>query len=97
MLQPRLGVPKNYISWCHCLTVVNMGPGETLLVVIASLLQYICVCVMPDQMMSFGGSQDPCALMHVMSIGNLGVEENKRISDALFKFVKEKLKIEGNR
>jgi phenylpyruvate tautomerase len=48
-------------------------------------------------MMTFGGSTDPCALMHVGSIGKLGVQENKTISSVLFKFIKEKLNIEGTR
>ena len=52
---------------------------------------------MPDQLMSFGGTGEPCAQMSVMSIGNLGVEENKTISAALFTLIKEKLGIEGTR
>ena len=35
--------------------------------------------------------------MSVGSIGKLGVEENKAISATLFKFIKEKLGIEGTR
>ena len=53
--------------------------------------------VVPDQMMTFAGTADPCALMYVGSIGKLGVEENKTISGILFKFIKEKLNIEGTR
>ena len=52
---------------------------------------------MPDQMMSFGGTEDPCALMHIGSIGRLGVEENKKLSDVVFRFIKDKLGIEGTR
>ena len=33
--------------------------------------------------MSFGGSSNPCAQVAASSIGNLGLEENKRISKAL--------------
>ena len=62
-----------------------------------SLLQYISVCVMPDQMMSFAGTEEPCALMHIGSIGKLGVEENKKLSEIIFKLIKEKLNIEGTR
>lgn len=61
------------------------------------MLQYISVCVMPGQIMSFGGTTEPCALMHVGSIGKLGVQENKDISKKLFQFIKEKLNIEGTR
>ena len=53
--------------------------------------------VTPGQMMTFGGTQEPCALMNIGSIGNLGVEDNKRISAIIFKLIKEKLNIEGTR
>jgi len=48
-------------------------------------------------MMTFGGTTDPCALIEVMSIGKLGVEENKVLSKIIFDFIKEKLGIEGTR
>lgn len=59
--------------------------------------QYISVCVQAQQMMTFGGTTDPCALIEVMSIGKLGVEENKVLSKIIFDFIKEKLGIEGTR
>ena len=45
--------------------------------VFSSAPQYICVQVIPDLMMSFAGTTDPCALCDLVSIGKLGVEENK--------------------
>ena len=47
--------------------------------------------------MTFGSPGVPCAQIEVMSIGKLGVEENKVLSKKIFDFIKEKLKIEGNR
>ena len=55
------------------------------------------MCVVPDAMMAFSGTTEPCALLNVMSIGKLGAEENKVISAAIFKLIKEKLGIEGTR
>ncbi len=55
------------------------------------------MCVQPDQMMTFAGTTEPCALMWITSIGNLGVEENKAISAAIFKLIKDKLNIDGTR
>ncbi len=55
------------------------------------------VCVQPDQMMTFSGTDEPCALMWITSIGNLGVEENKKISAVIFKLIKDKLNIDGTR
>ena len=47
--------------------------------------------------MSFAGTEEPCALMHIGSIGKLGVEENKKLSEIFFKLIKDKLNIEGTR
>lgn len=60
-------------------------------------MKYISVCVMPGQLMTFSGTDDPCALMHIGSIGKLGVEENKQLSAIIFKLIKEKLNIDGTR
>ncbi len=47
--------------------------------------------------MSFGGTEEPCALMEIECIGILGEEKNKEISAAIFKLIKERLNIEGTR
>lgn len=47
--------------------------------------------------MTFAGTDEPCALLHIGSIGKLGVEENKKISAIIFKFIKEELNIDGTR
>ena len=60
-------------------------------------LQTIAVCVVPDAMMTFSGTTEPCALLDVRAIGKIGAEENKVISAAIFKLIKEKLGIEGTR
>ena len=53
--------------------------------------------VVPDQLMCFGGTEDPCALITVTSIGKLGVEENKVISGTIFGFIGDKLNIPDTR
>ncbi|XP_072163459.1 macrophage migration inhibitory factor-like [Diadema setosum] len=40
----------------------------------------VLVSVVPNQMMMFGGSSDPCAVANMTSIGSLGVEENKKLT-----------------
>ncbi|XP_041456406.1 macrophage migration inhibitory factor-like [Lytechinus pictus] len=45
--------------------------------------KYICIHVVPNQMMSFGGSTEPCAIANVTSIGKLGVEENKVLTQVI--------------
>ena len=42
--------------------------------------KWCCVHIVPDQKMIFAGSRDPCAQIWIMSIGNLGPEDNIRIT-----------------
>ena len=58
----------------------------------------MCVSLVPDALLAFGGELDArAALCRVDSIGKLGVEENKEISRAVFQLLKDKLQIESTR
>ncbi|KAL4223994.1 hypothetical protein ACF0H5_017451 [Mactra antiquata] len=57
---------------------------------------YVTVRVVPDQMMSHGGSTEPCASVQLMSIGNLG-DQNKCHSENIGSFLKEQLGIPNDR
>ena len=59
--------------------------------------EYCAVHIIPDQLISFGGSFDPCALIELQSIGRLGLEENKKYSQILSKELEIKLNIPPNR
>ncbi|XP_066959959.1 macrophage migration inhibitory factor-like isoform X2 [Macrobrachium rosenbergii] len=41
--------------------------------------QYVAVRILPDQLMSFGGTLEPCGTAQLLSIGKLGVAENKDV------------------
>ncbi|XP_064081534.1 macrophage migration inhibitory factor homolog isoform X2 [Macrobrachium nipponense] len=55
--------------------------------------QYVAVRILPDQLMSFGGTLEPCGTGQLLSIGKLGVEENKVISAKIFAEVEKTLGI----
>lgn len=55
------------------------------------------VSVIPDVSMSFGGSTEPCAIANLMSIGALGVEQNKKHAKALFQLVENELGVKNDR
>ncbi|XP_071546883.1 macrophage migration inhibitory factor-like isoform X1 [Panulirus ornatus] len=55
--------------------------------------QYCCVRVVPDQLMTFGGSTEPCALAVLHCIGELGVEENKAHAAKIYEFMEKNLGI----
>ena len=61
------------------------------------MFQYCSVHVIPDQLMLFGGSSEPCGQAKLMSIGKLGVEENKAHSDKISNFVEKNLGIKKDR
>ncbi|XP_027552647.1 macrophage migration inhibitory factor-like [Neopelma chrysocephalum] len=55
--------------------------------------QYLAVQISPDQMMSFGGSTDPCAICFLYSIGKIREQENKVYSKLLCDLLNKELKI----
>ena len=55
------------------------------------------VSVIPDQMMMWGGKEEPCASLHLMSIGKLGLKENKQLSKVISEHVEKHLGISPNR
>ncbi|KAL4720159.1 hypothetical protein ACJJTC_012463 [Scirpophaga incertulas] len=59
--------------------------------------QYCVVSVIPDVPMSFGGTTEPCATANLMSIGALGVEQNKEYAKVLFELVENELGIPSTR
>ncbi|XP_053850118.1 macrophage migration inhibitory factor-like [Vidua macroura] len=59
--------------------------------------QYLAIQISPDQVMSFGGSTDPCAMCFLYSIGKIGEQENKVYSKLLCDLMSKQLKIPSDR
>lgn len=59
-------------------------------------LQYVTVALIPDTLMLFGGTDEPCAHVDVLDVGPLEVD-NKTFSASVFKLLQEKLGIPDNR
>lgn len=59
--------------------------------------QYLAIQISPDQLMSFGGSTDPCAMCFLYSIGKIGEQENKVYSKLLCDMLNKQLKIPSDR
>uniref|UniRef100_A0A8C4P6I2 Macrophage migration inhibitory factor n=6 Tax=Aves TaxID=8782 RepID=A0A8C4P6I2_DRONO len=59
--------------------------------------QYIAVHIIPDQMMSFGGSTDPCALCSLYSIGKIGGQQNKTYTKLLCDLISKHLHVSADR
>lgn len=63
----------------------------------AFLFQYCVAGVIADQTMLWGGTTDPCGTATLMSIGKLGVEENKKHAALLYDHIEKNLGIPRTR
>lgn len=61
------------------------------------LLQYVSVRVSPGQMMIFGGTDDPCGMVELESLGSVGGAKNKRLIAAIGHHIQEALGIPQDR
>ncbi|RZF41546.1 hypothetical protein LSTR_LSTR000260 [Laodelphax striatellus] len=84
---PKSKVPDDFLKTTSKLIAKVLSKPES----------YCAVLIVPEQMMSFGGSTEPTGQASLMSIGQLGVAQNKVISAALFKHIEETLGIPQNR
>ncbi|RNA14851.1 macrophage migration inhibitory factor [Brachionus plicatilis] len=91
MLQISTNIAKEKIT-----EEFNLNLSDVLANTLNKPIGYCAVHIMPDQLMSFGGTFEPCAMVTLMSIGRLGVEENKKHSKAIMCEL-EKLGIPPNR
>ncbi|KAK7449767.1 hypothetical protein VKT23_013242 [Stygiomarasmius scandens] len=59
--------------------------------------EHICVLVLHDQPMTFGGTPEPAFLLNVNSVDNVNPEANVKYSAIFFDHFKKALGIDGNR
>nr|XP_035163777.1 macrophage migration inhibitory factor isoform X1 [Callithrix jacchus] len=84
---PRASVPDGFLSELTQQLAQATGKPP----------QYIAVHVVPDQLMAFGGSSDPCALCSLHSIGKIGGAQNRSYSKLLCGLLAERLRISPDR
>lgn len=68
----------------HCVLLLMVG-------------QYVCVRVNPGQMMTFGGTDEPCGMVELESLGAVGGAKNKKLIPVIGNHVEEKLGISQER
>lgn len=59
--------------------------------------QYCVVRIVPDQLMTFGGTAEPCGAGRLCSLGKIGVEENKAYAAKIYAYLEKTLGIPGDR
>lgn len=55
------------------------------------------VCLIANQLVTFGGSNEPCALVTLNSIGNISPEENRQNCKTIHEFLQTELALEPTR
>lgn len=55
------------------------------------------VCVIANQLVTFGGSTEPCALVTLNSIGNISPQENRENCKKLHTHIEQELNISPKR
>ncbi|KAM6952328.1 macrophage migration inhibitory factor [Lycodopsis pacificus] len=70
---------------------------EELVKALGKPARYIAVLIIPDQMMMFGGKEDPCALCSLHSIGKISGEDNKQYSKLLCGLLNKHLGVSPDR
>ncbi|KAL0818320.1 hypothetical protein ABMA28_008802 [Loxostege sticticalis] len=91
-LRIETNVPKNVITQDFILKA-----GAVIAKTLGKPDQYCAVSVIPDLPMSFGGSTSPCAIANLMSIGGLGVDQNKKHAKVIFELVEKELGVPSDR
>ncbi|ELU07773.1 hypothetical protein CAPTEDRAFT_221346 [Capitella teleta] len=84
---PKAEIPPNMMAEVSELVSKLVGKPET----------YVATHVLPDQLMTFGGTTGRCALCTLYCIGKIGQEENKRYTAALMEKINRELKIDVDR
>nr|XP_027202985.1 macrophage migration inhibitory factor-like [Dermatophagoides pteronyssinus] len=55
------------------------------------------ISVQPNQLITFGGTNEPCALVSIQSIGNQSVDENRQSCKKIFQHLQNELNISSKR
>lgn len=84
---PKSSIPSTFLKETSTLIANMLGKPEG----------YCVVTAIPDQMMMFGGEDGPCAMAILMSIGKLGLSENKKYSKILSDHVEKHLGVSPSR
>jgi phenylpyruvate tautomerase PptA (4-oxalocrotonate tautomerase family) len=58
---------------------------------------YVMTCLVPRTSMTFAGSPEPSCLVEIKSIGALGGDSTKRLTEAVCKLVRDALGVPTNR
>ncbi|KAJ8312146.1 hypothetical protein KUTeg_009519 [Tegillarca granosa] len=81
--QPKSSIADDFLKEATSLIATRLGKPAS----------FVTVRVHPDQMMSHGGTTDPCASVELYSIGKLGPDFNDEHAAEIGKFISAKLNV----
>jgi phenylpyruvate tautomerase len=79
-------VPKSKIPINFLINLTNL-----LETVLKKPRAYCCVQIQTDQILSFGCSYQPCAIVTLSSVGRLGPGQNKILSEVIMQVLEENI------
>ncbi|KAL0266974.1 UNVERIFIED_CONTAM: hypothetical protein PYX00_009370 [Menopon gallinae] len=80
---PKSKIPDDFVSETTKLLGTALGKPR----------EYCVAAVIPDVKMSWGGTDGPCGVAKLLSIGKLGIQENKKYAASLYEHVEKSLGI----
>ncbi|CAG5130087.1 unnamed protein product [Candidula unifasciata] len=80
-------IPKDFLPAASKFIASALGKPES----------YVLIQVNPDQLMSFGGTDEPCAVISLASIGAVGGDKNRKLAPKLSAFIEQQLGIKQDR
>ncbi|XP_067015036.1 LOW QUALITY PROTEIN: macrophage migration inhibitory factor [Anabrus simplex] len=80
---PKNKIPADFLKQTTALMSQILGKPQS----------YCVAVVVPDTLMMHGTSSEPCGILRFGCIGRMGVEENKKLSAALFQHVEKNIGI----
>ncbi|KAH9404427.1 hypothetical protein TYRP_000250 [Tyrophagus putrescentiae] len=64
---------------------------------LSTLISCLQIAVIPNQLVTFGGTSEPCALVTLNSIGNISCEENRVNCKNIHSFLETELSLPSKR
>ncbi|KAK7871742.1 hypothetical protein R5R35_014015 [Gryllus longicercus] len=84
---PKSKIPSGFLKETCKVVAKTLGKPES----------YCVTTVVPDAIMSWSGTDEPCGIATLMSIGQLGTEQNKKHAKVLHDHVEKSLGIPNSR
>ncbi len=89
----NVNVPSDKVKDCDVAKSLSSIVAKT----VKKPEQYVMTHINTDQIMTYSGTQEPCAFVRVISIGNLNAETNVTISSSICELLQQSYGVDPRR